>query len=123
MYLSDCYLSIINEDSISVYYTGKGLSKGGFKWFKAIIEENQEHSIIIGRFAVISWVKHVLRIVLVLFWIGILWFIIPEIYLGIVMIPLGIVITLILKTLFEKTDSLDNKKEIIEFLTNLNKYY
>lgn len=53
-------------------------------------------------------------------WIGMLWFMIRAPYMGIIIIPLGVIVTMILYMIIKKSDETDNEEMIVEFLVNLH---
>ena len=120
-YATNYFLSKIQEDQIFIYYTGKDIVvKGGFKGFGAYIRECENGIILEGKFVLAGHVKILWFPFLIVMWIGMLWFMIRAPFMGIIIIPLGAIVTMILYTIVAKSNETDNKEIIVEFLTNLH---
>ncbi|MBP3460179.1 MAG: hypothetical protein J6K58_13295 [Lachnospiraceae bacterium] len=119
-YAANSFLSKIQDDQIFIYYTGRHSGFGGFKGFEAYIRECGGSSILERRFVPAGHVKLLWYSFLIVMWIGMLWFMIQAPYMGIIIIPLGIIITMILYMIVTKSDETDNEERIVDFLVNLH---
>lgn len=96
------------------------MARGGFKGFEAYIKECKNGIILEGKFVPAGHVKLLYFPFLIVMWIGMLWFMIRALYMGIIMIPLGVIVTMILYMMITKSDETDNEEMIVEFLVNLH---
>lgn len=120
-YMANSFLCKVQDDQIFVYYTGKGIvALGGFKGFEAYIRECGEGIILEGRFVPARHVKLLWSSFFIFMWIGILLFIIRAPYMGIIIIPLGIIISTILYTFVKNSDETEKEEAIVDFLVNLH---
>ena len=120
-YATNHFLSKIQGNQIFIYYTGKDImAKGGFKGFEAYIRECENGSILEGRFVPARHVKLLWFPFLIVMWLGMLWFMIRAPFMGIIIIPLGVIVTMILYMIVLKSDETDNEKIVVEFLVNLH---
>lgn len=119
-YLTNSFLSRIQEDQIFVYYTGiNAMDKGGLKGYSAVIKEYKNGVVLEGKFTLAKHVRFLLAAFLITMWIGILWFVVGALYMGMIIFPLGGSITMILYAIINKMDKIDDEERIVEFLTNL----
>lgn len=120
-YAANSFLSKVQDNQIFIYYTGKDkVARGGFKGFEAYIKECKNGIILEGKFVPAGHVKLLYFPFLIVMWIGMLWFMIRALYMGIIMIPLGVIVTMILYMIITKSDETDNEEMIVEFLVNLH---
>lgn len=120
-YATNHFLSKIQGNQIFIYYTGKDImAKGGFKGFEAYIRECENGIILEGRFVPARHVKLLWFPFLIVMWLGMLWFMIRAPFMGIIIIPLGVIVTMILYMIVLKSDETDNEKIVVEFLVNLH---
>lgn len=120
-YMANSFLCKVQDDQIFVYYTGKGIvALGGFKGFEAYIKECGEGIILEGRFAIARHVKLLWSPFFIFMWIGILWFMIRASYMGIIIIPLGAIISTILYMIVKNSDETEKEEAIMDFLVNLH---
>lgn len=120
-YAADHFLSKIQGAQIFIYYTGKDMvAKGGFRGFEAYIEEDGNGTVLEGRFVPAGHVKLLWLPFLTAMWIGMIWFMIRAPFMGIVIIPLGVMITMILYRIVTKSDETDKEEIICDFLVNLH---
>lgn len=120
-YATNHFLSKIQDNQIFIYYTGKDImAKGGFKGFEAYIRECENGIILEGRFVPARHVKLLWFPFLIVMWLGMLWFMIRAPFMGIIIIPLGVIVTMILYMIVLKSDETDNEKIVVEFLVNLH---
>lgn len=120
-YATNHFLSKIQDNQIFIYYTGKDImAKGGFKGFEAYIRECENGIILEGRFVPARHVKLLWFPFLIVMWLGMLWFMISAPFMGIIIIPLGVIVTMILYMIVLKSDETDNEKIVVEFLVNLH---
>lgn len=120
-YATNHFLSKIQGNQIFIYYTGKDImAKGGFKGFEAYIRECENGIILEGKFVPARHVKLLWFPFLIVMWLGMLWFMIRAPFMGIIIIPLGVIVTMILYMIVLKSDETDNEKIVVEFLVNLH---
>lgn len=120
-YAADHFLSKIQGNQIFIYYTGKDMMvKGGFRGFEAYIKEGGNGTIFEGRFVPAGHVKLLWFPFLLIMWIGMIWFMIRAPFMGSVIIPLGVIITVILYMIVTKSDETDKEEIICDFLVNLH---
>lgn len=120
-YATNHFLSKIQDNQIFIYYTGKNImAKGGFKGFEAYIRECENGIILEGRFVPARHVKLLWFPFLIVMWLGMIWFMIRAPFMGIIIIPLGVIVTMILYMIVLKSDETDNEKIVVEFLVNLH---
>lgn len=120
-YMANSFLCKVQDDQIYVYYTGKGIvALGGFKGFEAYIKECGEGITLEGRFAIARHVKLLWSPFFIFMWIGILWFIIRAPHMGIIIIPLGAIISSILYMIVKNSDETEKEEAIMDFLVNLH---
>lgn len=120
-YATNHFLSKIQDNQIFIYYTGKDImAKGGFKGFEAYIRECENGIILEGKFVPARHVKLLWFPFLIVMWLGMLWFMIRAPFMGIIIIPLGVIVTMILYMIVLKSDETDNEKIVVEFLVNLH---
>lgn len=120
-YVANSFLSKFQDDQIFVYYTGNGIvARGGFKGFEASIKECENGIILEGKFVPAGHVKLLYFPFLIVMWVGMLWFMIRAPYMGIIIVPLGVIVTMLLYMIVTKSDETDNEEVIVEFLVNLH---
>ena len=110
------FLSIVNENQISIYYRGKGSPAS---WYEADVEEEENGTVIKGKFVMGRDAKRMLSIFLFIMWCGLLWISFPRLLMLVATVPFGLIVSAIMIMWF-RTSNEDNEKAIEEFLEELD---
>ena len=120
IFMADSFLYCERGDEIFLYYTGgDAVPCGGVNGIKMYLEEKEEGVVIKGEFVVAEHIKFIIFSFLFFLWGGIIWFVFPVIYMGIIMIPIGVIVTSVIFLVVNQSEEISNKKKYIYFLLNM----